>query len=229
MKDIHVLIVEDDAMVAEINKKYTEAVEGYVVDGLVFNGSEAIAQIERLKPDVVILDNFLPETTGLEILQALRSQDKPIDIIMITAADDVQTVKKAVRQGVVAYITKPFKFDRYRAVLEAYRDNRLRIKEKERFNQDEIDEMIAVGSGRTNQEPGDMPKNFNSQTRDLIINFLVGQSEASSAEQVAATVGVSRVTARRYLEYMLEQGQVVRSLDYLTVGRPVHRFKLKRI
>lgn len=229
MKDIHVLIVEDDAMVAEINKKYTEAVEGYVVDGLVFNGSEAIAQIERLKPDVVILDNYLPETTGLEILQALRSQDKPIDIIMITAADDVQTVKKAVRQGVVAYITKPFKFDRYRAVLEAYRDNRLRIKEKERFNQDEIDEMIAVGSGRTNQEPGDMPKNFNSQTRDLIINFLVGQSEASSAEQVAATVGVSRVTARRYLEYMLEQGQVVRSLDYLTVGRPVHRFKLKRI
>lgn len=229
MKDIHVLIVEDDAMVAEINKKYTEAVEGYVVDGLVFNGSEAIAQIERLKPDVVILDNYLPETTGLEILQALRSQDKPIDIIMITAADDVQTVKKAVRQGVIAYITKPFKFDRYRAVLEAYRDNRLRIKEKERFNQDEIDEMIAVGSGRTNQEPGDMPKNFNSQTRDLIINFLVGQSEASSAEQVAATVGVSRVTARRYLEYMLEQGQVVRSLDYLTVGRPVHRFKLKRI
>lgn len=229
MKDIHVLIVEDDAMVAEINKKYTEAVEGYVVDGLVFNGSEAIEQIQQLKPDVVILDNYLPETNGLEILQALRSQDKPIDIIMITAADDVQTVKKAVRQGVVAYITKPFKFERYRAVLEAYRDNRLRIKEKERFNQEEIDELIAVGSGRTNQEAGDMPKNFNSQTRDLIINFLVGQSEASSAEQVAATVGVSRVTARRYLEYMLEQGQVVRSMDYLTVGRPVHRFKLKRI
>lgn len=229
MKDIHVLIVEDDAMVAEINKKYTEAVEGYVVDGLIFNGSEAIAQIQQCKPDVVILDNYLPETNGLEILHALRSQDKPIDIIMITAADDVQTVKKAVRQGVVAYITKPFKFERYRAVLEAYRDNRLKIKEKERFNQEEIDELIAVGSGRTNQETGDMPKNFNSQTRDLIINFLVGQSEAASAEQVAATVGVSRVTARRYLEYMLEQGQVVRSMDYLTVGRPVHRFKLKRI
>lgn len=229
MKDIHVLIVEDDAMVAEINKKYTEAVEGYVVDGLVFNGSEAIAQIQQRKPDVVILDNYLPETNGLEILHALRSQDKPIDIIMITAADDVQTVKKAVRQGVVAYITKPFKFERYRAVLEAYRDNRLKIKEKERFNQEEIDELIAVGSGRINQETDDMPKNFNSQTRDLIINFLVGQSEAASAEQVAATVGVSRVTARRYLEYMLEQGQVVRSMDYLTVGRPVHRFKLKRI
>jgi len=74
-----------------------------------------------------------------------------------------------------------------------------------------------------------MPKNFNSQTRDLIVNFLVSQDEAASAEQVAATVGVSRVTARRYLEYMLDQGQVVRTMDYLTVGRPVHRFKLKRI
>lgn len=229
MRNIHVLIIEDDEMVADINKKYTEAVEGYRVVGLVYNGNEAVEQINKIRPDVVILDNYLPEINGVDILHALRSQDEPIDVIMITAADDVPTVKKAIRQGVVAYITKPFKFERYRAVLEAYRDNRFKVKEKERFNQDEIDELIAVGSGRTIQEPDDMPKNFNSQTRDLIINFLVGQDEAVSAEQVAATVGVSRVTARRYLEYMLEQGQVVRTLDYLTVGRPVHRFKLKRI
>lgn len=229
MKKIHVLIIEDDRMVAEINKKYTEAVEGYVVVGLVHNGHEVIEQVNKLKPDVIILDNYLPETNGLEILHALRYLDKPIDVIMITAADDAQTVQKALRQGVVAYITKPFKFERYRAVLEAYRENCFRINEKERFDQGEIDDIIAVGSGRINQEHGDMPKNFNSQTRDLIINFLVGQTEAASAEQVAATVGVSRVTARRYLEYMLEQGQVVRTMDYLTVGRPVHRFKLKRI
>lgn len=228
MDDIRVLIVEDDPMVAEINRKYTEAVKGFTVVKMVRKGDEALEQVSRVRPDLVILDNYLPEKTGLEILNVLRRDEWPIDVIMITAADDAHTVTRAFRQGIVAYITKPFTFERYRSVLEAYRDFRLQTGKKKRLGQAEIDSLAARGSGRLNLELSKMPKNYNSQTRDLIINFLVGQQSAQSAEEIAVKAGLSRVTARRYLEYLVEQGQVRRTLDYLAVGRPVHRFHMQK-
>lgn len=228
MDDIRVLIVEDDPMVAEINRKYTEAVKGFAVVKIVRKGDEALEQVPRIRPDLIILDNYLPEKTGLEILNVLRRDEWPIDVIMITAADDAHTVTRAFRQGIVAYITKPFTFERYRSVLEAYRDFRFQTGKKKRLGQAEIDSLAARGSGRLNLELSKMPKNYNSQTRDLIINFLVGQHSAQSAEEIAVKAGLSRVTARRYLEYLVEQGQVRRTLDYLAVGRPVHRFHMQK-
>jgi two-component system response regulator DctR len=228
MDDIRVIIVEDDPMVAEINRKYTEAVKGFAVVKMVRRGDEALEQVSRIRPDLIILDNYLPEKTGLEILNVLRRDEWPIDVIMITAADDAHTVTRAFRQGIVAYITKPFTFERYRSVLEAYRDFRFQTGKKKRLGQAEIDSLAARGSGRLNLELSKMPKNYNSQTRDLIINFLVGQHSAQSAEEIAIKAGLSRVTARRYLEYLVEQGQVRRTLDYLAVGRPVHRFHMQK-
>ena len=226
--NIRVLIVEDDPMVADINKKYTQAVANYTVVGLVRNGGEALAAIEKLQPDLIILDNYLPEQSGLDILTDLRRQDKPVDIIMITAADDTATVSKAVRHGVVAYITKPFKFQRYRAVLEAYRDLRLELGKKKSLDQEAIDRLTRMGASKSATEQEELPKTFQSQTKDLIMKYLVEQPHPQSAEQIALSAGISRVTARRYLELMVEQGQVERTLDYLTVGRPVHRFVLKK-
>lgn len=228
MDDIRVIIVEDDPMVAEINRKYTEAVKGFAVVRMVRRGDEALEQVSRIRPDLIILDNYLPEKTGLEILNVLRRDEWPIDVIMITAADDAHTVTRAFRQGIVSYITKPFTFERYRSVLEAYRDFRFQTGKKKRLGQAEIDSLAARGSGRLNLEMSKMPKNYNSQTRDLIINFLVGQQSAQSAEEIAVKAGLSRVTARRYLEYLVEQGQVRRTLDYLAVGRPVHRFHMQK-
>ncbi|WP_312421650.1 response regulator [Anaerospora hongkongensis] len=228
MDDIRVLIVEDDPMVAEINRRYTEAVKGFAVVKIVRRGDEALEQLARIRADLIILDNYLPEKSGIEILTALRREEWPIDVIMITAADDAQTVTKAFRQGIIAYITKPFTFERYRSVLEAYRDFRLQTGKKKRLGQMEIDSLAARGSGRMHVGLSKMPKNYNCQTRDLIINFLVGQQAAQSAEEIAIKAGLSRVTARRYLEYLVEQGQVRRTLDYLAVGRPVHRFHMQK-
>mgnify|MGYP003587992839 CR=1 FL=1 len=226
--NIRVLIVEDDPMVADINKKYTQAVANYTVVGLVRNGGETLAAIEKLQPDLIILDNYLPEQSGLDILTDLRRQDKPVDVIMITAADDTVTVSKAIRHGVVAYITKPFKFQRYQAVLEAYRDLRLELGKKKVLNQEAIDRLTSIGASTAKNDPEELPKSFQAQTKDLIMKFLLAQQQPRSAEQIAVSAGISRVTARRYLELMVEQGQVERTLDYLTVGRPVHRFLLKR-
>lgn len=226
--NIRVLIVEDDPMVADINKKYTEAVSNYTVVGLVRNGGEALAAIDKLQPDLIILDNYLPGQSGLDILTDLRRQDKPLDVIMITAADDTVTVTKAVRHGVVAYITKPFKFQRYRSVLEEYRALRLELGKKKVLDQDAIDRLTTMGASTSKHNPEELPKSFQTQTKDLIMKFLIEQEKPQSAEQIAMSAGISRVTARRYLELMVEQGQVERTLDYLTVGRPVHRFLLKK-
>lgn len=223
MADIKVLIVEDDPMVAEINKSFTEAVPGFVVIGVARNGKDALAQIEKKAPDLVILDIYLPELDGVNILNWIRKEDKPIDVIMITAADDSSTVSKVLRQGVVAYIAKPFKFDRFQVVLENYRRYIRALVQKETLEQDDIDGIL---SPRISGDEREMPKNFHAQTLKLITEHLLSHKEALSAEQVASGVGISRVTSRRYLEYLTSLGQVKMELDYISVGRPIHRFRL---
>ena len=222
--DIRVLIVEDDPMVADINKKFTEAVTGFTVVGVVKDGAAALAFVAQKSVDLIILDNYLPEKTGVEVLAELRRRDQPVDVIMVTAADDSKTVSRILRQGVVGYIAKPFKFERYRAVLEAYRSFREKTLKKTNLAQEDIDEMFSVR--QRSAGPDDIPKNFSQQTMNLIIDFLAGQTAPLSAEEIAAGGGISRVTARRYLEYFVDLGRVQRTMEYLTVGRPVHRFKL---
>lgn len=219
---IKVLIVEDDPMVADINRKFTEAVEGFTVLATVKTAREAFDFLNRRPVDLVILDIYLPDKSGLEVLATIRRDDRPVDIIMITAADDSGTVRRVMRYGVVAYIAKPFKFDRYRATLEAYRGFRAKLAKKQTLGQDDIDGLLAVAPGTQQEET---PKNLNPQTMNMIIEFMAGQTEALSAEEVAAGVGLARVTARRYLDHMVQQGALRKTLEYVAVGRPVHRFK----
>lgn len=222
MDEFKVLIVEDDPMVAEINKNFTEAVEGFIVAAVAKNGNEALNLLSKRSFDLVVLDNYLPEKNGIEVLAEIRRQERPIDVIMITAADDSVTITAALRYGVVAYIAKPFKFERYRAVLDAYRNFRQKSQKRKTLEQQDIDELFTL-----NQNVGteDVPKNFNVQTLSTILNYMAAQTTYQSAEEIAAGVGISRVTARRYLEYLVEKGQVQRVMEYLSVGRPVHRFK----
>ncbi|MBP2635244.1 MAG: response regulator receiver and unknown domain protein [Firmicutes bacterium] len=222
MDEFKVLIVEDDPMVAEINKNFTEAVEGFSVAAVAKNGNEALNLLSKRSFDLVVLDNYLPEKSGIEVLAEIRRQERPIDVIMITAADDSVTITAALRYGVVAYIAKPFKFERYRAVLDAYRNFRQKSQKRKTLEQQDIDELFTL-----NQNVGTeaIPKNFNVQTLSTILNYMAAQTTYQSAEEIAAGVGISRVTARRYLEYLVEKGQVQRVMEYLSVGRPVHRFK----
>lgn len=221
MDIITVLIVEDDPMVADINRNYTKAVEGFGVIGIAKNGKDAICQINTLKPDLVILDVYLPELNGVEILSQIRKTDKEIDVIMITAVDDSSTISKILRHGVVAYITKPFKFDRYRAVLEKYRNYKRTILQKDTLEQRDIDDILGIQERITDSST---PKNFHAQTLNLIANYLYSSNKPLSAEEIASGVGISRVTSRRYLEYLVSQGLLEMDLCYISVGRPIHRF-----
>lgn len=223
MENIKVLIVDDDPMVADINKSYTEAVAGFCVIGIAKNGKDAICKINTIDIDLVILDIYLPEINGVDLLSLIRREEKNIDVIMITAADDSATVSRVLRQGVVAYITKPFKFDRYRLILENYRRHKETMLQKSNLEQSDIDNILATPVRREKQVT---PKNFHTQTLTLITNYLLGCSEAVSAEEVAVGVGISRVTCRRYLEYLVNEGQLQMDLCYISVGRPIHRFTL---
>jgi len=223
MDDIRVLIVEDDPMVADINKSFTENIEGFRVVGTARNGQEALDMCRDRHPDLVILDVYMPGIDGMGVLAGLRQTETPIDIIMITAASDGSTISKAMRHGIAGYIIKPFKFERYRSVLESYRDFQRKARQSASLDQADIDKVFAT---RPDYDPRDMPKNFHVQTLNLIVDFLFASPEPRSSEEVAAGIGISRVTARRYLEYLVSQGRLQMLLDYAAVGRPVHRFRL---
>ncbi len=223
MDDIRVLIVEDDPMVADINRSFTENVDGFRVVGTARNGREALDMCRDRHPDLVILDVYMPGIDGMGVLTSLRQAETAIDVIMITAASDGATISTAMRQGIAGYIIKPFKFERYRSVLESYRDFQRKARQSASLDQADIDRVFAA---RPDHDARDMPKNFHVQTLNSIVDFLCASPEARSAEEVAAGIGISRVTARRYLEYLVTEGRLQMLLDYAAVGRPVHRFRL---
>ena len=143
---------------------------------------------------------------------------------MVTAAGDTATVARIMRQGVIDYIVKPFKFERYRAALESYRDFRKKLSHNSNLSQADLDRMLSVKT----ESQQETPKNLHIQTMNAVVDFMLAHEESLSADEVAAGTGVSRVTARRYLEYLVTQGRLQMLLDYVAVGRPVHRFTVKR-
>jgi two-component system response regulator DctR len=224
MKKIKVLIVDDDPMVADINKKFTEAIDGFTVIGIAENGNKAIDLVYKLQPDLIILDIYMPEVDGMEVLALLRKEEMAVDIILITAANDSEMISRVMRWGVIDYIIKPFKFDRYRNTLEAYRDFSGKVIQQDSFSQVELDKFFSAKMAKANSH---LPKNMHGLTLDSIINLLSSKTEALSADEVAGEVGISRVTARRYLDYLVMEGKLQMLLEYMPVGRPIHRFRMK--
>lgn len=221
---IKVLIVEDDSMVADVNKRFTERVEGFLVIGVATNGCQALEMLYHLEPDLIILDIYMPGINGVEVLSLLRKQEVSVDIILITAANDSDVISKVMRSGVIDYIMKPFKFERYRNTLENYRDFKNKLLQNNSFSQLELDKLFPAPRSK---ESRPLPKSLHVQTLNAVINLLTSKETAQSADEVAADMGISRVTVRRYLEYLVAESKIEMILEYLPVGRPMHRFKMK--
>lgn len=148
MGKIKVLIVEDDLMVADINKRFTEAVEGFSVVGVATNGKRALEMLNQLQPNLMILDIYMPEIDGVEVLSVLRKHEVPVDVIFVTATNDGEMISKAMRYGVIDYIIKPFKFERYRSTLEKYRDFKSKLVHNNSFSQLEVDDFFFYKKGQ---------------------------------------------------------------------------------
>lgn len=219
-KFFRVLLVEDDLMVQEVNRQFIEKVEGFRVVGKAGNGEQGMEKIRDLAPDLVILDIFMPEQDGLETLYRVRREKYDVDIIVVTAAEDMQTVNQALKHGAVDYILKPFKFERMKQALENYRLLR-QMRSKEVVTQDELDQLLYTREVDVNHN---LPKGLNPFTLKQVIVYLNEQKLPRSAEEVAEKIGIARVTARRYLDYLEKTGQVMIDLQYGGIGRPINRY-----
>ncbi|WP_066299209.1 response regulator [Bacillus sp. FJAT-29937] len=224
---ITVLIIEDDPMVQEVNKQFVMKIEGYKVIGVASNGMEGLQKIREHTPDLVILDVFMPKQDGLETLQQIRSHQESVDVIMVTAANDHETVKMALQNGAFDYIIKPFQFDRIQKALEKYKIYHSKVKNELSLSQQQLDEFLHSSStSKKLNNVNNLPKGLNEVTYRQIIAYLHEQELAKSSEEVADGVGIARVTARRYLEYLVKLGEIKIELKYGGVGRPVNRYSL---
>jgi response regulator of citrate/malate metabolism len=222
---IRTLVVDDDYRVADLHKEYLERVRGFTVAGTARSGMEALEKLDLLRPDLILLDLYLPDLTGLEVLQRLRDGGRlDVDVIIITAARDVDSLRSAMRGGVVHYLIKPFRFGAFEEKLTSYAAARERIDRLAQADQGEVDRIFSALRTARN-EP--LPKGLSDTTLELILDALRSSALGLAATSVADITGVSRVTARRYLDHLCRLGKAELTLRYGGPGRPEHRYRLR--
>jgi response regulator of citrate/malate metabolism len=221
---IRTLIVEDDYRVANVHAGFTERVDGFEVAGMAHTAAAALEAAERLRPDLVLLDVFLPDADGLEVQRRLAASSHPPDVIFLTAMREMATVRAAMRAGALSYLVKPFSFDALRDRLVAYAELHARAGRRGEADQDDIDQLFAamrrVAPART------LPKGHSPATAELIVEALGEAKGPLSAGEIARRVGVSRATAQRYLSVLADSGELELSLRYGSAGRPEHEYRL---
>ncbi|HSU73965.1 MAG TPA: response regulator [Terrabacter sp.] len=222
---IRVLVVDDDFMVARIHRGFVERVDGFEVVGTAPTGDEALALVGSLQPDLVLLDLYLPDAFGLDIVARLRAAGETCDVLVITAAKEADAVRGAVRQGVVGYLLKPFTFADLEQRLRTYAAERARDLGDE-LTQEQID--AAFGSAPAGRAAvALLPKGLSTETAESVETALREASDTLSATECAEAVGISRVSARRYLEYFVDSGRADVSLRYGSTGRPERRYRAR--
>lgn len=222
---IDVVLIEDDPMVRQVNRQFLEQIEGIRIVGVAKDGIEGVEQLKTLAPDVALMDIFMPEQDGIKTLQQIRDQGLPVDVIAVTAANDMKTIEKMLQLGVYDYIMKPFTFDPMKQTIQQYLAYKAYITKKEALNQGELDQLLHP-TRETDHYHDALPKGLNGATLQKIIQFIGEQTGAVTAIEVAQGVGLARVTARRYLDYLEKQRQVVIDIQYGGVGRPVNQYRI---
>jgi CitB family two-component system response regulator MalR len=226
---IRVLLVEDDPMVAELNRIYVGRVEGFEVAATAGNGQEALELLRRRPVDLVLLDVFMVGPTGLELLAQIRALDLDVDVILVTAARDTRTIGRALKLGAVDYLIKPFEFERLQQALETYREAHRLMQAEGALSQSDLDR--SLGRPRSGPAPADpLPKGLDRATLATVARAITDREAADrwfTSEEVAQAIGLSRVSVRKYVEFLCGLKVLRMEPGYGTVGRPVHRFRLQ--
>jgi response regulator of citrate/malate metabolism len=221
---IRVLVVEDEEIAAAAHAEYVRRVDGFDVAGVARSGVEALRLLAQQTAagtpvDLVLLDMHLPDGHGLDLVRSMRQRGWLCDVIAVTSARDVEVVRRAVAQGVVQYVLKPFTFAGLRTRLEQYAAFREQLGARAgEVGQAEVDELFTLL--RTPSGAEGLPKGLSEGTLRLVSEQLRAAADALSATSVAEALGTSRVTARRYLEYLADSGLVERRSRYGRTGRP---------
>ena len=219
---IRTLVVEDDALVAEVHASYVERVPGFTVAGVAHRATEALEILAARPVELVLLDFHLPDAEGLDLLRTIRGRARsPIDVIAVTAARDTDSIRRAIAGGVVQYLVKPFAFATFADKLERYARYREQLAGAAEGDQERVDAMLGTLRGSAART---LPKGLNATTLDHVRTAVRDAVEPLTASEVAGRCGLSRVTARRYLEHIAVEGVVSLSMRYGGTGRPEHLY-----
>ncbi len=215
------VIVEDDRMVAAINAQFAEKTPGVQVVATFHNGRDALAFLEQTSVDLLLLDLYMPEMSGVELLTELRRKGCNADAIFITAANDAPHIQDALRLGAVDYLIKPFRYERFEEALDKVVVRRKVIESGLEFTQADIDEMIRARRPNPESRTAELEKGIQRQTLDHIrADLRKNAGTYRTAEQIASDTGLSKVTVRRYLNYLIGMNEAESQVDYSTGGRP---------
>jgi response regulator of citrate/malate metabolism len=226
--NVRVLVVEDEPLAAEAHAAYTDRVDGFEVAAVASSAMDAVRLLAADPSiDLVLLDMHLPDGHGLGLLQRLRAAGHLCDVIAVTSARDAAVVRQAVTQGVVLYLLKPFSFATFRTKLEQYAEYRARLADASAdVVQDDVDQLIGALRSRGSGAP--LPKGMSAESLRQVTDALRAADGGLSATEVGAAIGASRVTARRYLEHLADEGLVDRAPRYGGSGRPEVEFRWRR-
>lgn len=227
MTPIRLLIVEDDRKIAEIQRRFVERLEGVELCGIAHTLADARDLAEVMAPELILLDVYFPDGNGLDLLRELRASDSSSDVILITAAKEVETLRSALRGGVFDYILKPLVFERLQDAVNRYREHLDRLSGLHQLAQKEVDALLPRSSSEEDTSISErLPKGIDSLTLDKIRDVAAVGGQWS-AEEMGNKIGASRTTARRYLEYLVGTGELSAEVTYGSVGRPERRYFLK--
>lgn len=240
MSSIRTLIIDDDVAVAGIHHGFLLARGGFEVVSLAHTGQQGLDLAAELRPELVLLDIHLPDMSGLDVLQQLRARQQALDVLVITASRELDTVRGAMAGGVLHYLVKPFTSQALNERLDEYLLLRRELAAGGAagpLDQDSIDRLVAPSRRATAADalagslagaPARLPKGLSRPTLDAVIEALKSSPEDVSAAGMALQLGLSRVSARRYLEYLVINGFARLTPRYGAAGRPENRYLWKR-
>ncbi len=225
---VKVMIVEDDPMVKEINSRFLSRIEGFTLSGTAGSIKEAKQMIMVQKPQVILLDIYLPGENGLDFLKWIRKEGLECDVILITADRSIDAIRQALRYGSVDYLVKPFTFERFREALCQYLKRKADFDACQLLDQKMIDEVIRVKSESKKTksiQTEKLEKGLNEQTYKQILHAVKQTDQWFTAEEMAEKLGMARVTVRRYLEFLYGEEKLERLQEYGKIGRPQHKYR----
>lgn len=222
---IKTLITEDDFRIADIHKEFLETIDGVEVVGKALNGKETLSLIRKHSPDLLLLDIYLPDYLGIDLIPEIRNIYPDIDIIVITAAKESYLLEKSLRKGIVNYLIKPVSLERLKSVINDYREQKEIFRQNESVDQEMVN-YILHSSKRKEQKNAELPKGIDSITLEKVKSLMEKDKNSWSAEDMGDQIGSSRTTARRYLEYLVSVGYAQVQQEYGVIGRPQRRYSL---
>ncbi|WP_208322165.1 response regulator [Paramicrobacterium fandaimingii] len=230
MTPFTVLVVDDDFAVAEIHKRFIESLAEFTVVAAAHSGSQALRQARSLRPNLIVLDLYLPDIGGLDVLAELRADDttRDIDVIAVTAARDLDSVRRAKLGGAFRYLVKPFSAGMLRDALAEFARTRRQLDTQPRATIDQSSIDAFMHGGRVNLPQATLPKGIGKPTLERVASALADELHSASAAEIAETTGLSRVSARRYLEFLTEIGRATVTPRYGQAGRPELRYSAVR-